>query len=147
MDNDGRDADLLERAREARRRELRLVPAKPHLDSDGKLHRLDDGAYGLNRAIDIAHHRRAAAAFCDLVDRATHVDVDRADAVVFKPARSICHLLGVRAVNLDRHRSIVRGSSDQLHRLAIRQHESPGVDQIGRRQPEPTQFADRSAKR
>ena len=141
MDRDGSHADFFELASEFGGGDLGVIPAEPHLDRHRDPNGLDHGLDELHRFGRLAHHGGTATTGCNAGDRASHVDVDRVDPVLFQELRCVLHDRRVAAEDLHGKRAILGTGFDQLQRLPAALHQRPGTDEIGRAEPDAAQFA------
>ena len=76
VDEDGRNACVLEGPREVRRRDVLVVPAEAHLRRHRDSYRGHHPPHELSGLAELRHHRRASTDLRHLLDWAAHVDVD-----------------------------------------------------------------------
>ena len=93
-------AQILGDMRQFGRIEAGMIPAHPHLDGDGHVHRLYRRLDQRGGERQVAHQRAAGVAIDDLLDRAAHVDVDNGCAAIGIEPGGIGHLPGRTAGQL-----------------------------------------------
>ena len=114
VDGQGLDAHVLQSLGQFHDDLRVLVPSQAGLDSHGKFHGLHDLACDLYHLIRFTHHARAGTATCDLVDRASEVDVHKVCTMascdlcgLLRHLGCIHHRLRYVSVNLDSDRGFV----------------------------------------
>ena len=141
MHEDRCHAHVFERAGEVRRGEVLVVPAEAHLGGDGNLERIDHAFDQRGRLVQLGHHRRAAAAPRDLVDRAAHVDIHRGNAGGFEIRRGVAHFLGHGPKELHGKRLVCGPGLDEFEGLVAFFEQRTGVDEVGGTQADAADFA------
>ena len=80
MNKNRGDTGVFERAREVRRGQVFIIPAKPHLGGDGNFHGVDHAFYERGGLVEFSHHRGTAADLADFLHGTAHIDVNGRDA-------------------------------------------------------------------
>ena len=147
MHKNGGHARLFQHARQVRRRQILLIPTQPHFRRHGNFHRLDHAAHQARRWLQFRHHGRAAAHAADLAHRAAHVDIHRRHADGFEIAAASRISSGTEPKSWTARGWSAGRVSISLRALAIFLQQRAGVDQIGRGEVQPADFAHRQPER